>query len=75
LFTEEGTFSFCFLGCCDVTLHNPIRQNTFNEGCIISRIELHANTETISIKDAIVRSPYAERVRSGEYDSIDVYFT
>jgi hypothetical protein len=74
LFNADGRFSFRFLGACNVTLHNPLRRDTFAEGCDIQKIELHTGDETISMEGGVIGAPYAERVRRGEIDSIDVIY-
>ena len=74
LFNAEGCFSFRFLGACDVTLHNPLRRDTFAEGCDIQKIELRRGGETISIEGAVIGVPYADRVRQGEFESIDMFY-
>jgi hypothetical protein len=74
LFNADGRFSFRFLGACDVTLHNPLRKDTFAEGCDIKKIELRRGDEAISIDGAVIGAPYAERVRQGEFDSMDLFY-
>jgi hypothetical protein len=74
LFNADGRFSFRFLGVCDVTLHNPLRRDTFAEGCDIQKIELHSGDETISIAGGVIGAPYAERVRQGDFDAMDVFY-
>ena len=74
LFKEEGTFTFRFLGTCDVTVHNPQARDTYKQGMIIKRIQLRSDEETVKIDDGKIKSPYAEMVRAGEFDSIDLYY-
>jgi hypothetical protein len=74
LFKTDGRFTFRFLGSCDVTVHNPLRRDTFSEGSDIQKIELRTDGEMISIKGAVIGVPYAERVRLGEFDSIDLFY-
>ena len=74
LFKEDGSFTFRFLGSCDVSVHNPARVDTYAEGVEIQRIELHAEAETIHIDGAVIPAPYAERVRQGDFGSIALYF-
>lgn len=74
LFKPDGSFSFRFLGTCDVTLHNPLRIDTFNPGVEIKKVNLHSAGETISLIGPQIDSPYAEKVRLGEYDAIDLYY-
>jgi hypothetical protein len=73
LFKEDGTFLFRFLGSCDITVHNPGRKDTFSEGFEAVRILLHSNKETIQIRGSEIRSPYAERVRKGEFEAIELF--
>ena len=74
LFTEQGRFTFRFLGCCDVTLVNPSRMDTYQPGREIKEIKLYREDEAISIKGAVIKSPYAQRVRSGEFDRIECFY-
>ncbi|MBW6466887.1 MAG: hypothetical protein K0B06_10310, partial [Brevefilum sp.] len=74
LFNADGRFSFRFLGACNVTLHNPLCRDTFAEGCDIQKIELHTGDETFRIEGGVIGAPYAERVRQGEIDSIDLFY-
>jgi hypothetical protein len=55
-------------------VHNLLRRDTFIEGCEIQKIELRTHDETISMKGAVIGAPYAERVRQGEFDSIDLFY-
>ena len=74
LFKADGTFTFRFLGSCDVTLHNPSRTDTYHAGCDIKTITLHSNEETITIAGGVIGAPYAERVRTGEIESIELFY-
>jgi hypothetical protein len=74
LFKEDGTFTFRFLGMCDVTLHNPTRLDTYNEGVKIQSIELYTNGEKISLDGAVIKTPYAESIRRGQFDSIELFY-
>jgi hypothetical protein len=73
-FAEDGTFSFRFLGSCEVTLHNPLRLNTYDEGVEVKRIELRSAAETVQLAGAKINNPYAEKVRMGEFASIDLFY-
>jgi hypothetical protein len=73
MFKENGTFLFRFLGSCDVTLHNPSRRDTYAEGLKVIKIILRSNTETINISNSQINSPYAARVRKGEFESIELF--
>jgi hypothetical protein len=74
LFKADGTFSFRFLGFCEVTLHNPSRMNTWDESAQIKRIELRSGTETIGIAGAVIGAPHAERVRQGQFSSMELFY-
>ncbi len=74
LFKENGTLTFRFLGSINVTLHNPSRRNTFEEGMVINKIQLHSNKETTRIDGSKIKHPHAEEVRAGNYDSIDLFY-
>jgi hypothetical protein len=73
MFKENGTFLFRFLGSCDVTLHNPSRKDTYTEGLKITKIILRSNTETININGSQIKSPYAAKVRKGEFKAIEIF--
>ncbi len=74
LFKSDGTFRFRCLGTCTVTVHNPDRRDTWDEGLKIQRIDLHSGDETIRIDGGLIQAPYAEGVRQGEFDAIDLFF-
>ncbi|MFU8827645.1 MAG: cellobiose phosphorylase, partial [Brevefilum sp.] len=74
LFTVDGIFRFRCLGTCTVTVHNPDRKDTWDEGLKIKRVELHSGDETIRIDGGVIQTPYAEGVRQGEFDAIDLFF-
>jgi hypothetical protein len=74
LFKEDGTFTFRFLGMCTVSIHHPDHKDTWRDGVEIRRIEVHSDAETISIPGGVIGAPYAERVRTGEFTSIDLFY-
>jgi hypothetical protein len=74
LFKQDGSFTFRFLGSCEITYHNPSRRDTFAEGVAIKAMELHAQGETIQIEGAEIRGDLAERIRKGEFTHMDCYF-
>jgi len=74
LFTENGTFTFRFLGACEVVLINPLRKDTYREGVQIKEIKLHHNNKTITIEGDLIGSPYAEDIRRGEYEKIECFY-
>jgi len=73
LFTDAGTVEFTFLGSVKVTYHNTLRLDTWN---IVPKTAVctdklgHASFDD----DAIFDSIYANKVRGGDIESIDVYF-
>ncbi len=75
LFKEDGTFSFRFLGTCDITYHNPAKQDTFAAGVSPKRFELHPRSgDPILLEGDVLPSPYAAMLREGEINSVDIYF-
>ena len=74
LFKEDGTFNFQFLGNCKITLHNPTRKDTYQDEVKVRKAVIHSETEVITIEGGVINSPYAKRVRNGEFDSIDLYY-
>jgi hypothetical protein len=73
LFKADGSFTFRFLGSCDVTYHNPDRLNTYAEGVTINAMELHGKGETLRIEGAEIKGALADRVRKGEFTHMDCY--
>ncbi|MFW5714068.1 MAG: cellobiose phosphorylase, partial [Brevefilum sp.] len=74
LFKEDGTFMFRFLGACDVTIHNPTGKSTYEKETFIKKIWLQSTEGQIEIDGAEIDDPMAQRVRSGEIDSIDLFY-
>lgn len=74
LFTRDGTFSFRFLGDCIVTVKNPERVSTYEQGMRVIKIKLHTNGKIIDIKGSKIEGLFAEKVRSGEIDSIELFY-
>ncbi len=76
LFREDGTFSFRFLGSCDITYHNPERKDTYAAGMRPKRIKMHTQSgEDILLDGGVVTPPYAAMVRDGGIERIDVFLT
>jgi hypothetical protein len=74
-FTEEGTVGFRFLGQCDVTYHNPRRLDTFADGVEPRRIILWpSESGSVEIEGNAIGSPYAEMIRNGEIDRVELFF-
>jgi hypothetical protein len=73
LFTDDGIVSFRFLGRCTVAYHNQARRD-------IPALEPNRITFTFSKGQSIeiagpdLKSPYAEMVRKGQIDVLDVWF-
>jgi hypothetical protein len=75
LFSEENLISFRFLGKTMVTYHNPERRDTFDPHAAICTIILHSfDGRTFELTGGLIPAPYAERVRSGQYKQLEVYF-
>jgi hypothetical protein len=73
LFTQDGEVSFRFLGQCTVTYHNPACSNTHD--LIIKRFVFSRPQEDlVEIHAQVLPSPYAEMIRNGLIDKLDVWF-
>jgi hypothetical protein len=74
LFDEAGELSFRFLGNCTVSYHNPQRNDLTANKPAIQWIELHTSGgQSIAITSGIIGAPYAEMVRDGKIERIDVF--
>lgn len=75
LFSESGQISFRFLGSCKVTYYNPRRLDTFSPAMQVQRIIMYQSGQnSILVPGSRVGPPYAERVRQGKIERIEVYF-
>lgn len=74
MFTEDGHFSFQFLKNCKVTLHNPLRKNTYLEEVVVNRTIIRSGSEIVTIESAVIKANYANRIRNGEFESIDLFY-
>jgi hypothetical protein len=75
LFSAEGLISFCFLGQCWVTYHNPGKINTYSDSITTQKVILQIKGKPIiEISGGLIPSYLAEIVRSGEVNKIDIYF-
>jgi hypothetical protein len=80
LFDAEGRVTFTFLGHTPVTVHNPGRVDTWREkeaGELRKRpavLYLPGQGE-IKFADGIVPAPYAEMVRTGQVEAIELFLT
>ncbi|HEO64160.1 MAG TPA: hypothetical protein ENN78_02705 [Candidatus Omnitrophica bacterium] len=75
LFDKDRTYSFKFLGRTIVTYRNPKRKNTYgNVKCAVKsmRVFLKDRKMPLVINQDTIPSPYAEMVRSGKADKIDI---
>jgi hypothetical protein len=73
LFKEDGTFSFRFLGTCDITYHNPTREDTFTAGISAKRFILHPRLgEPLILEGDVIPPPYAASLRDGQIEAMDV---
>jgi hypothetical protein len=70
-----GTFAFRLLGHTLAVYHNENRSNTFGPGGVSpQRIELrHGGDICADIKGNVILLPYAQEIRSGKLDRIDIY--
>jgi len=75
MFDDEDCFTFRFLDSCQITVHNPMRLDTYAEGVETEKITLHSGNELVTIDGSIIGSPYAERIRQGDFVSIELYLT
>ena len=75
LFDGDGKITFIFLGHTQITYHNPSKSDTWKIGGGSDRsVVLHLpNKEEIKLSHSIINSPYAEMVRTGRVDAIDVF--
>ncbi|MEZ4770277.1 MAG: hypothetical protein R2844_17850 [Caldilineales bacterium] len=73
LFDERDQVRFTFLGRIPVTYHNPARHDTWRRSPAGARLTL-VSGETVRLPGAVIGPPYAEMVRAGEVDAIELYF-
>ena len=75
LFDERGKIIFKFLGNCTVTYHNPQRLDTFKHGIRSDKIVLYIKGgQVVELAGDVIGQPYAEMVRAGRVNKIDVFF-
>ncbi len=73
LFDQDGVIAFKFLGQCDVTYHNPQRQDTFGKGARPVKAMLRTKDgRMVELDGDVIGPPYGEMVRQGEIESIQV---
>jgi len=70
----KNTFSFCIFAKTLCVYHNPKRLSTFGENAASPvRFVLHKKGyEPVTIVSDVVPSPYAQRIRGGFYERIDI---
>ena len=74
-FNEDNTVSFKFLGRATVIYHNPGRRDTFDPKMVIRSIALRFNERnSLELTGPVIPAPFAQRIREGQVDQIDVYF-
>jgi len=72
LFDENGTFTFRFLRGCEITYHNPQRQDTF--ASLPRRFVLYPyQGETLTVEGDSIPAPYAAQVRDGQIRAMEVF--
>ncbi|MBC8059518.1 MAG: hypothetical protein H7Y18_02520 [Clostridiaceae bacterium] len=72
----ESSFAFNLLGSTLTTYHNKTKKDTFGvDGAKIDSIEIFKEGKLLtSLKGNIVTAPFAEQVRAGNVDKIEIYF-
>lgn len=73
LFDQAGQISFSFLGRCKVTYNNPARENTYSDPVRIRSMQLFWEHEQVEITGDVLGAPYAELVRDGKVERIDIF--
>jgi hypothetical protein len=51
-----------------------MRKDTYKAETTVKKIELHSNQQTIELEGAVIKSPYAEMIREGKFESIDLFY-
>ena len=74
LFDDQGEITCVFLGHCTVVYHNSSKRNSFDESNHICRQVLSIGDETVQLDSETIPSPYADWLREGRIQRIDVYF-
>jgi hypothetical protein len=73
LFTDDGKVSFRFLGRCTVTYHNQARHD-IPASEPVRIVFTTPDGQSIDITGPDLKSPYAEMVRNGQLEVLDVWF-
>jgi hypothetical protein len=75
LFDKAGNITFTFLGSTKVVYENPQRRDTFiqNDQAFHPTKLLLKDGRTIMFPDGVIGAPYAEMIREGDGERIDIY--
>jgi hypothetical protein len=75
LFSEDKTLTFKFLGKATVIYHNPLRRDTFDPQVVFRSIVLHPKKwPSLELPGQVIPAPFAQKIRAGQVEQIDVYF-
>jgi hypothetical protein len=75
LFSREGDLTFKFLGCCDVTYHNPgLRDLKGDLSEPVQTILANPDGTTLEINGGEIAEPYASMLRSGQIANVAAYY-
>ncbi|MFA5145099.1 MAG: cellobiose phosphorylase [Candidatus Omnitrophota bacterium] len=72
---KEKTYTFNFLGKIQVTYYNSLRKDTFGKDKVTCKKILFndAGGNPVEIPSNIIPAPYAQQIRSGQVNFIDIY--
>jgi hypothetical protein len=74
-FREDNTLSCKFLGKTMIIYHNSKRCDTFDPSSVVHSLILHpVDADAIELAGNVISAPYAQMVRDGQVQQIDVYF-
>ena len=75
LFDKNGNYSFNFLSKIKVAYHNPAKKNTYGKNSAkVQYITFKDNNGLlIKINSDTIKSPYAEQIRLGKINQIDIH--
>ena len=75
LFSHDGNLTFRFLGCCDVTYHNPgMRDLKGDQSEPVQTVITLPDGTTFEISGGVITEPYAGMLRSGQIASLHAYY-
>jgi hypothetical protein len=70
-----NSFAFKLLGDTFTVYHNETRKDTFgDDGAKIKKIELFCGDKVTAIDGSVIPQPYAQKVREGGFDRLEIYF-